>query len=136
MSDTVKQEIIDTRAELSTLKEFQDSIPKLGRWRSVVSPATVKKSNLSHWLWQHSFLPFREGHDNIRTTRGLLGKDLLILKHGQRRRNTSELEHLHLTSTPRRREDFEPRQIYHASASSTRRVFRAKMNRNRFSSYE
>ncbi|GFX82632.1 hypothetical protein TNCV_1193071 [Trichonephila clavipes] len=34
------------------------SMPKLWRWRSVVSPSIVKESNLSHRLWQHSFLPF------------------------------------------------------------------------------
>ncbi|GFX38162.1 hypothetical protein TNCV_3837611 [Trichonephila clavipes] len=33
------------------------SMPKLWRWRSVVPPSIVKKSNLSHKLWQHSFLP-------------------------------------------------------------------------------
>ncbi|GFW35323.1 hypothetical protein TNCV_594741 [Trichonephila clavipes] len=33
-------------------------MPKLWRRRLVVSPSIVKKSNLSHRLWQHSFLPF------------------------------------------------------------------------------
>ncbi|GFW67057.1 hypothetical protein TNCV_4030771 [Trichonephila clavipes] len=33
------------------------SMPKLWRWRSVVSPSVVKKSDLPHRLWQHSFFP-------------------------------------------------------------------------------
>ncbi|GFV06727.1 hypothetical protein TNCV_1611401 [Trichonephila clavipes] len=40
-----------------TLRVHTDSMPKLWRWRSVVSPSIVKKSNLSHRPWQHSFLP-------------------------------------------------------------------------------
>ncbi|GFV59697.1 hypothetical protein TNCV_1907681 [Trichonephila clavipes] len=30
----------------------------LWRWKSVASPSNFKKSNLSHRLWKHSFLPF------------------------------------------------------------------------------
>ncbi|GFT79837.1 putative DD41D transposase [Trichonephila clavipes] len=37
------------------------------RWRSVVPPSTVRKSNLSHRLWQHSFLPFGNFTEQNRT---------------------------------------------------------------------
>ncbi|GFY00531.1 hypothetical protein TNCV_2139281 [Trichonephila clavipes] len=42
----------------TSLRVHTDPMPKLWRWRSVVSPSTANLSNLSHRLWQHSFLPF------------------------------------------------------------------------------
>ncbi|GFX09303.1 hypothetical protein TNCV_1887161 [Trichonephila clavipes] len=42
-------------------------MPKLWRWKSVESSSIVKKSDLSHSLWKHSFFIFENFTDLNRT---------------------------------------------------------------------
>ncbi|GFU18112.1 hypothetical protein TNCV_1446651 [Trichonephila clavipes] len=49
---------LETHMHIKHISLPSSSMAKLWRWRSVVSPSIVKKSNLSHRLGQHSFLPF------------------------------------------------------------------------------
>ncbi|GFU16475.1 hypothetical protein TNCV_836471 [Trichonephila clavipes] len=56
---------------LENISRPSSSMPKLWRWRSVVSPSIA---NLPHRLCQHSFLPFRNFPELNRTVTCMLLK--------------------------------------------------------------